>query len=343
MPTKSKNAPTPEAREKLLVIADWIEAATSEVEDIRGWRDAEPSDRLHQFWTPLRAQNRGVHQSTMPGRLFSWTVSLRAWIRELSPKDDTECIQDVYQAVFAWHDDHNAERLPPQNELDSALERAVSLLLVLRAQLERERGGATPPAAVGDSGSEGAIAASITRIGAAWKIVFGQEECVLLDQLPARVLRALVSRQFQQKPITAFDLLERPAPDVRSNEHVADAAEDDEYLRQVRSQARELKEAIVEARAADDADEVARLTCDLQRLLEHVSAPEPTHPPRRKASKSERSAINSVVRAIEQLKLALRSCDPPMNALADHLDASVQRTSNCWVYRPAAPAPQWEI
>lgn len=335
VPAKSKNAPTPEAREKLLVIADWIEVVRSEVEDIRGWRDAEPSDRLHQFWTPLRAQNRGVHQSTMPGRLFGWTVSLRAWIRELSPKDDTECIQDVYQAVFAWHNDHNAEQLPPQNELDSTLERAVSLVLMLRAQLERKGVGATAPNAGGPSGS---LEASISRTGSEWKIVYGEEEGVFRDLQPIRVLRELVSRPFPKQPIPAAEILgEGVAPPVPTEPVL-----DDDAREHLRKRAKELGGVIQEARSAGDFDEVRRHTTELQVIEEKLNAS--VGFAGREAQlqvDKNKSPAERVARAIKIARAGFEKHGMP--ALSAHLHASLKRESGCWSYLPPPPAPNWEV
>ncbi len=112
----------------LRVIASWRQTAADEVDDIGGWRDADPSDRLHKYWSDP-ARHRGTEQgSTMPNSLFGDTGYLLGWAVSNHEKLDATPLQDIYDAIAAWHDDHNAERVPEQRMLFRMLDRAVQVV-----------------------------------------------------------------------------------------------------------------------------------------------------------------------------------------------------------------------
>ena len=135
--TSGANRIGEEARLTLGVIERWKQTATAEVDDIDGWRVVEPGDRLHKFWSdPARHQNT-EHGSTMPRGFESDTTYLLGWVASNHPKLDPTPLQDVYDAVSAWHGDHNAERVPERRVLVAKLERAMQVVRAVEGSLIR--------------------------------------------------------------------------------------------------------------------------------------------------------------------------------------------------------------
>ena len=117
-----------DARSTLGVIERWKQTAADEVDGIGGWRDADPGDRLHKFWSdPVRHKDT-EHGGTMPRMFYTDTAYLLGWVASNHEKLDPTPLQDIYDAVAAWHDDHNAERVPEQRVLVRMLDRAVQVV-----------------------------------------------------------------------------------------------------------------------------------------------------------------------------------------------------------------------
>ena len=126
-----------ETRTTLQAIERWKQTAADEVDNIGGWRDAEPGDRYHMYWSdPARLINT-EHGTTMPRGFESATTYLLSRIWDDDPKRDLTPIQEVYGAVSAWHADHNAERVPEQRVLLHKLEQAMLVVRAVEAGLHR--------------------------------------------------------------------------------------------------------------------------------------------------------------------------------------------------------------
>ncbi|HEX4000817.1 MAG TPA: hypothetical protein VHX65_19875 [Pirellulales bacterium] len=116
-------------------IAEWGETARSEVEDIDLNRD-EP----HRKVFPQSREGNGE-----PKDFEYYTQRICSWMARKFPAIDPTAILDVYAAVNVWHTDWNAERIPPQNELDSTLSRAKFLITAAMNEIE-SRLLSSPPA-----------------------------------------------------------------------------------------------------------------------------------------------------------------------------------------------------
>lgn len=136
-----------ETRITLGAIARWKQTAADEVDNIGGWRDADPGDRLHKFWSDPARQRGTEHGSTMPNSLFGDTGYLVSWVVSNLEKLDPAPLQDIYDAIAAWHDDHNAERVPEQRVLVRKLDRAIQVVQAVenavRWRIRRPTGEAT--------------------------------------------------------------------------------------------------------------------------------------------------------------------------------------------------------
>ncbi len=100
------------------MIERWKQTAAYEVDDIRGWRE-DPGERIYYSGDPTGEWGE------MPNGFYSRTSYLVGWITTHYPKLDPNPLQDIYIAVLAWHEDHNAKRIPPQPVLFATLERAM--------------------------------------------------------------------------------------------------------------------------------------------------------------------------------------------------------------------------
>ncbi len=100
------------------VIERWKQTADYEVDDIRRWRE-DPGERIYYSGAPT------CEWGEMPNGFYSRTAYLIGCITTHYPKLDPTPLQDIYIAVLAWHEDHNAKRIPPQPVLFATLERAM--------------------------------------------------------------------------------------------------------------------------------------------------------------------------------------------------------------------------
>ncbi|MCC7389532.1 MAG: hypothetical protein IT431_12260 [Phycisphaerales bacterium] len=124
-------------RHTLRVIASWRQTAADEVDNIGAWRDADPGDRLHKFWSDPARHKDTEHGSTMPRGFESDTTYLLGRFWDDDPKRDLTAIRDVYAAISAWHADRSAERIPDQRVLDQTLEQAMLVVRAVESQLVR--------------------------------------------------------------------------------------------------------------------------------------------------------------------------------------------------------------
>ena len=131
-----------EIRTTLMVIERWKRTAADEVDNIGGWRDADPGDRLHKFWSDPARQKGTEHGSTMPRGFESDTTYLLGRVWDDDPKRDLTPLREVCAAISAWHADHSAERIPEQRVLVQSLEQAMLVVRAVESQLARRVGGA---------------------------------------------------------------------------------------------------------------------------------------------------------------------------------------------------------
>jgi len=106
----------------LKTIDEWKLAATEQVDDIGGWRDSPEERIFHGGWPE-------------PPNLFFSSSVLVSEVCQRFPKLDPTPIQDIYGAISAWHEDHNARRIPAQPVLVSTLERAVMVVTAITDDL----------------------------------------------------------------------------------------------------------------------------------------------------------------------------------------------------------------
>lgn len=115
------------------ITGEWIQIADSEVDDIGAWRYTPAEVRISRC-VPDKQHYSSGGWPTLPKEFFGYTqhlVGLIAADYPLEPKP----ISDIYDAVAAWHHDHNAARVPPQNELYSQLEQAVIVVTAVQAAI----------------------------------------------------------------------------------------------------------------------------------------------------------------------------------------------------------------
>ena len=73
----------------------------------------------------------------MPADFHDQTVSVASWLGLRYPKSDPAPLLDIYKAVRAWHDDHDASRIPPQAALSDMLDDAVDRLRIVREEIQK--------------------------------------------------------------------------------------------------------------------------------------------------------------------------------------------------------------
>src|SRR4051794_30457209 len=87
-------------------IERWKIDAIDAVDDIGNWRSNPTERNWHDKWRELRN--------------FSPNTSyLCAWLRTQHPSLDPKPLEQICLAVRAWHEDHDADRVPPQAELEA--------------------------------------------------------------------------------------------------------------------------------------------------------------------------------------------------------------------------------
>jgi len=110
------------AHTTLYVMDEWRETAVSEFYDIEGWRE-------HAEERPYSGPSRGW--SEMDQRFYGQTSYLVGWITAHHKHLDPAPLTIIYDAVNAWHRDHNDKQVPSPHELQDALEKACILLTAL--------------------------------------------------------------------------------------------------------------------------------------------------------------------------------------------------------------------
>ena len=115
------------------MIDRWFLTARDRVDTIGGWRD-DPGERIfHGGWDEL------------PSSFSNDTHYLFQRITTDHAKLDPTPIQDVYAAIKAWNDDHNALRVPEQIVLEATLERAEMVLGAVTHFVLKKELGDDPP------------------------------------------------------------------------------------------------------------------------------------------------------------------------------------------------------
>ncbi len=149
-----------ETRTTLLAMERWKRTAADEVDNIGGWRDADPGDRLHKFWSDPARQKDTEPGSTMPRHFELDTTYLLGRLWDEDPKRDLTPLREVYAAVSAWHADHSAERIPEQRVLVQSLEDAMLVVRAVESQLSRRLGRAGDTGGADDGASSAAPSGS---------------------------------------------------------------------------------------------------------------------------------------------------------------------------------------
>lgn len=156
----------------LQVTEEWKQLARGQVDDIRGWRDADEADRWYQYWVGRGLLPDAFSEPEIPCRLAALNIRIQSWMLQRAPHLDVSALQKVYWYVSVWHADHNAERLPEQRELQAALEQALIVTCsVETAAQEVEKRTRTPSvldklrAAIKDLGRNAKSADVIKRAG----------------------------------------------------------------------------------------------------------------------------------------------------------------------------------
>lgn len=98
----------------------WARVAQDEIEDIGCWRNADPSDRQHRYWT---ASGKG---DTSPQGFIGDTQRIIMAMTADLPGSDLNAIQTILGAVQSWHEQRSADDLPAQGLLDMKLTMALS-------------------------------------------------------------------------------------------------------------------------------------------------------------------------------------------------------------------------
>ncbi len=126
----------------LRVCERWQQTAFDEIDDIGIWRNT-PEDAV------FRTEGSYLTDSFCPDdrvRLrYLETSNIVAYVSRKFPMLDGSPVLRVYESVNAWHNDRNADRLPPQLELCETLDRAIIVLAVVHDEIY-SRATAHPPA-----------------------------------------------------------------------------------------------------------------------------------------------------------------------------------------------------
>ena len=110
-------------------IEEWKLTARSELDDIEAWRDAVDERSKHlgdssRYWWDE------------PNGFYAQTTYLVGVIVSCYPKLDPAPLRAFYAAVQAWHVDHNATRVPAQNELNTIADQAVLALNAIERTIQ---------------------------------------------------------------------------------------------------------------------------------------------------------------------------------------------------------------
>jgi|GEM_PF-4939821 len=131
-----------DTRATLHAIERWKQTAADQVDDISGWRSADPSDRHHKYWTGRESLPETEHGSSMPRGFERDTTYLVGWMMSNPTGHSHDVLKKVYAAISAWHADHTAERVPEQRLLVSMLEEAMLVLGSIDDHLRRQTANA---------------------------------------------------------------------------------------------------------------------------------------------------------------------------------------------------------
>ncbi|NQU23108.1 MAG: hypothetical protein HQ567_17660 [Candidatus Nealsonbacteria bacterium] len=117
------------------VIERWKRTAADEVDDIGGWRPTtdNPPDPIPDHVYGRLVSGQGWDQ---PPKFYTDTTYLVGRVTAQYAKLDPAPLQEIYSAVTAWHEDHNARRIPGQAVLAAALDKAVMTLQAIEADIQ---------------------------------------------------------------------------------------------------------------------------------------------------------------------------------------------------------------
>jgi len=104
-------------------IQSWKHEVREGLNDIEAWRENPLEKVWHDPWPHDPPQ--------LP------TAYIVAWIMNEYPSLEVKQIQDVHDAIAAWHADHDAERVPAQTVLESIADRAIRNLQVAELAIDR--------------------------------------------------------------------------------------------------------------------------------------------------------------------------------------------------------------
>ena len=96
-------------------LVEWKIIAAGQIEDIGAWRDncAQKIFRQSPF------------DNGEPNAFWTFTAAIVGWVARKFPSLNPSPVQEIYAAINAWHTDRNADRIPPQNELEGILAQAM--------------------------------------------------------------------------------------------------------------------------------------------------------------------------------------------------------------------------
>lgn len=110
----------------------WRDTARDEIDNIGGWRDADPEDRDKRFWSTFPRPSE-----TAPNGFVGATLAIIEAIPNYMPTtgEDFAAMRTILAAVETWHDQHHADDLPTQGHLVMRLTIALTAVVGLANKL----------------------------------------------------------------------------------------------------------------------------------------------------------------------------------------------------------------
>jgi hypothetical protein len=220
-------------------------------------------------------------------------------------------------------------------------------VLAKRKNSSRSPSQQRPPDPGSPPGGSPSTDNTFLRQGNVWSIAYSGKTCLIPHQLGLEYIARLLQRS--GRPMKALELRLGANPDAgisastsarempTSNGHIRQERSDARALEQYRQRAKELKDAIAEARERGDQNQASKLLQELETIEEWVRAETGLRGRRRKFSDDAEGARSAVTNAITRAIEAIRLQEP---TVADHLQNNV-KTGAELIYRDAASA--WRV
>jgi hypothetical protein len=309
----------------------WIKSACDPPSDVEPLTAKEFWEKI-VFWTDWRAPK---WLRMMPNGNSRYDAST-AWDR-LDQAETTSVLKSLREDRWI---------LPLESTLETLVGTAHEVL-AKQKNFSRPQSEQRPSEPGSPPGGPSLTDNTFLRQGNVWSIAYSGKTCLMPHQLGLEYIARLLQRS--GRPMKALELRLGANPDAgisastsarempTSNGHLRQERSDARALEQYRERAKELKDAIGEARERGDQNKASKLLQELETIEEWVRAETGLGGRRRKFSDDAEGARSAVTNAITRAIEAIRLQEP---TVADHLQNNI-KTGAELIYRDAASA--WRV